>query len=198
MAQNDAAVFLPEKAFIFYGELGTTPPTDVNVEAFDPEDPDAFTTLVTGLNNLGHTDLDEDIEGDEEGGKSEVRGTRQIPNLRVRDEPVTDFFTINAVQFSAGTLQLYYGGGTESAGNFAAPISSKSQDLLVLIIYVDGERKLGELHRKCSVKRGGPISREAENFLRAPIRFTPLNPGVSGVGATEWLSTDLFEAAPTG
>lgn len=168
---------------------GTTPA--VNVATSTP----GGTGTYAAWRHLGHTDLDEDIEGDEDGGDTETRGTRQRPNLRTIDEPVTDFFTINSVQFSADTLKLYYGGGIETAGNFAAPVSKKAQDLMVLLIYVDGDRKLGELHRKCSVKRGGPISREAENFLRAPLRFTPLDPGVPGVGDTEWLSVDLFDAA---
>lgn len=149
----------------------------------------------TGWVHLGHTDLDEDLEGDEEGGKTEVRGTRQVPNLRTRDEPVTDFFTANVVQWTTNTLSLYYGGGTVTAGRFVAPKTSRAQELMVLVIFVDGTRNLGRLHRKCSVKRGGPVSTEAENFIRAPLRFTPLDPDIDGTSHTEWISIDAFAVA---
>lgn len=149
----------------------------------------------TGWVHLGHTDLDEDLKGEEEGGKTEVRGTRQAPNLRTRDEPVTDFFTANVVQWTENTLKLYYGGGTVTGGRFIAPKTSRSQELMVLVIFVDGARNLGRLHRKCSVKRGGPVSVEADNFLRAPIRFTPLDPDVVNTSHTEWISYDAFAVA---
>lgn len=139
--------------------------------------------------HLGHTDLEEDIASDEEGGDSEVRGTRQRPNFRERVEPVVEYFTVGAVQFVGATLRKYYGGGIERAGRFTAPATTKPVELAVIVIYVDGDRRLAEYHERASVRRGGPISREAENFMRAPLRVTPLALGPNGV---QWINEDLF------
>lgn len=196
MSQNDEAVYLAERAFLFDGPVGMTPPTDDQIDDFDPDNPDAFETLIPGLLHIGHTDLDQDLEGDEEGGKSEVRGTRQTPNLRVRDEPVTDFFTATIVQWTEHNQWLYWGGGAVVGGRFVAPTSAKSVNRLVLVIFVDGDRKLGRLHRKCAVKRGGPVSMASDNFMGAPVRFTPLNPSDAGIGAVEWINNSLFLAGP--
>lgn len=194
----DDAVFLPTLAFLYWAKSGQafTPPTDEQIAGFDPEHPEDLATA-TGMTHLGHTDLDEDIEGDEEGGDSEVRGTRQKPNLRERVEPVVDYFTVNLVQFTPTSLDLYYGpGGSSSGGRFVAPSGYSPTEGTLLLVYCDGSRNLGELLRKVSARRGGPLGREAENFLRLPIRFTPL--ATTGAG-TEWINETLFTLpAPTG
>lgn len=190
----DDAVFLPTLAFFYWDKSGThTPPTDDQIADFDSESPEALATAL-GMHHLGHTDLEEDVEGDEEGGDSEVRGTRQKPNLRERVEPVVEYMTVNLVQFTPASLDLYYGPGARvENGRYITPANTRrATEGALLVVYCDGERNLGEYIRKCSARGGGPLGREAENFLRLPIRFTPL--ATSG-GGTEWISDSLFVPA---
>lgn len=187
----DDAVFLPTLGFYFWATAGGThtAPTDIQIAGFDPEDPEALATA-TGMTHLGHTDLDEDEEGDEEGGDSEVRGTRQRPNLRERVEPVVRYTTINLVQFTPASLDLYYGpGATVTDGRYTAPTSRNATEGALLSIYCDGSRNIGRYWPKTSARSGGPLGAEAENFLRLPIRFTPLS--TTG-GGEIWISDDLF------
>jgi len=157
---------------------GTTPA--VNVATSTPG-----VSLMPGWRHAGHTDLDDDFNADEDGGDSDVRGTRQVPNLRETVEPVTEYVEINLVQFDADSLSLYYGGGTPGDGTYDSVDSPSGVDYATFIVYVDGStRRVAEYHPRTSIRRNGPINREADGFLKMPIRLTPLK--LAGQPVTRW------------
>ncbi len=177
-----AGVDVPTMTGSAVGLTGGTTPA-VNVAVTTPG-----SSTMTGWKYVGHTDLDEDFEADEEGGDSEVRGTRQTPALRERVEATTEYVGLNLVQLDRDSFTLYYGGGTAGVGFFDSPDSTAAAELAVLVIYIDGTstvRRVGEYHPKASVRRNGPVSREAEGFMRLPIRYTPLK--MQGQPVTRWL-----------
>lgn len=150
------------------------------------------TGTMTGWKFGGHTDLDDDFEADQDGGDSEVRGTRQVPNLRERVEQATEFVGLNLVQLDRDGFGLYYGGGTPGNGFYDAPDTQTPAELAVLVIYIDGTsnaRRIGEYHPKCSVRSNGAISREAEGFMKLPIRYTPLK--LTGQPVTRWIGPNV-------
>lgn len=194
MPFNDDSVIEPSKAFLYYAPVGSAAPTKATLDAFDPEDADTLGTGMTAWRHAGHTDLDDDFNADEDGGDSDTRGTRQVPNLRERVEAVTEYIEINLVQFDDQSLTLYYGGGTPGDGTFDSTDSPGGVEYATFIVYVDGAtRRVAEYHPKTSIRRNGPINREADGFLKMPIRLTPLK--LAGSPVTRWLG-DTFEADP--
>lgn len=194
MPFHDDSVVEPSKAFLYTAPVGSAAPTKAILDDFDQDNPDDLGTGMTVWKHAGHTDLDDDFNADEDGGDSETRGTRQVPNLRERVEAVTEYIEINLVQFDDDSLTLYYGGGTTGDGYFDSTDSPAAVDYATFIVYCDGPtRRVAEYHPKTSIRRNGPVNREADGFLKMPIRLTPLK--LAGQPVTRWFG-DTFEADP--
>lgn len=143
--------------------------------------------------NLGHTDLEEDISVEEEGGESTVRGSRQNPSLRETVSAVTQFLTISSIQIDATTLTYYFGTDlTISAGVAATTGTFAAVERAALLVFVDGASITGVHYPKTSVRRGGPPSMASGSFRRLPIRITPLK--MTGQPLQRWIDPAIVAA----
>jgi hypothetical protein len=142
--------------------------------------------------NIGHTDLEEDVETDEEGGDSEVRGSRQNPNLRERVEPVTQYLTLNSIQVTTQTLGYYFGSGTATAGVYSTDGTFPATERAVLLVFVDGEDISGVHYPKANLRRAGAPAMAGAGFRRLPIRITPLKR--TGEPLQRWIDPAIVAA----
>ncbi len=146
-------------------------------------------TAASPWRHLGHTDLEEDVEFDEEGGDSEVRGSRQNPALRERVEPVTQFLVVNSIQVDADTLTYYFGEGTVTDGRFETNGEFPTLERSILLLFIDGTHRSGVWYPKASLRRGGPITATQESFRLLPIRITPLK--ATGSPLQAWIDDGI-------
>lgn len=142
--------------------------------------------------NLGHTDLDNDVETEEEGGDSEVRGSRQNPNLREKINPVTQFLTVNSIQIDPDTLALYFGDGSAASGVFATDGSFVAAERAALLVFIDGTILSAVHYPKASIRRAGAPTMDGGGFRRLPVRITPLK--ATGQPLQRWIDPALVTA----
>lgn len=184
MALIDEAVFTAARGYIFTAPINTAAPTPAAVAAY------VAGAAIASYDNLGHTSQDELPEFGFDGGDTEVRGTWQNQSLReVVTEPVADFVTFNAHQFSEDVLGLYYGvtdpGATEGA--FAVNAVGSPIERALLIIIVDGDVNVAFHAGRASIRRNDAISLDTDSFAFLPLRAT----FVKGTGPLfSWISLD--------
>ena len=142
--------------------------------------------------NLGHTDLEEDVQVTEEGGEATVRGSRQNPALRETVSPVTQSLTVNAIQITADTLAYYFGDATFTAGVASINGAFPATERAVLLVFIDGDNRSGVHYPKASLRRAGPPSMANGAFRRLPLRITPLK--LAGQPLQRWIDPAI-EAA---
>lgn len=160
-----------------------------------PEAAVVRTATALGWENAGHTSLDNDFAPFFDGGESTTRGTRQNANLRTQVATATEGVEISRVQADTDTLKSYYGGGEGvAAGRFDAPDSATPIEKAVLIVYMDGERRIAEYHPKASVVRSGAIRTAKGGWLEFPVRFTWLK--VPGKAITTWYGDEITDDTP--
>ncbi|MCK2242320.1 MULTISPECIES: hypothetical protein [unclassified Crossiella] len=184
MPLNDSAVFLPSVVHIFTAPVGGPAPTLAMVKA-------APATAPAGWDDLGHSSTEEDIEFDTDGGDSEVKGSRQVRNLREITEATVDFLSVNSIQLTNDTLTLFYGpgGDTSKPGQYDAPSAFGTAERGVLLVFLDGAKRAGLWWPRTSIRRNGGIGAAADDFLRFPLRFTRLQ--ASGQPSERWLADGL-------
>lgn len=185
MAINDSAVFTAATGYIFTAPVGTAAPTPTELAAFDPE---TFTSGASAWADLGHTS-DEDLpEFGFEGGDRETRGTWQKKNFReVTTETPVDYVTVNAQQFDAETLALYYGDNASSDPNVfgVARSDAPAIERAFLLVLVDGTNKIGFSAAKASIRREDAISMAVDEFSTLPLRATFIKE--TGKNIFEWI-----------
>lgn len=190
MAENDDAVYDLGNAYILLAEVGAADPTAAAVAAFDPGG-----TPPTGFSSAGHTSLDNDFAPFFDGGEATTRGTRQNANLRTQVAVSTEGMEVSRVQVDTETLQSYYGGGTApSDGRYDAPDSATPIEKAVLIVYLDGARRVAEYHPKASIVRSGPVRNAKGGWLEFPVRMTWLK--VTGKPITSWFGDEILDSTP--
>lgn len=192
MALDEQAVLTAAKGYIFTAPEGTTPPDPSAIDMFTPG------TQLTGWDSVGHTSRDELPQFGYEGGETETRGSWQNSALRtvVTEAPI-DYVTMNLLEFSEQSLELYY--ATQNA-NWAKPgefiVGSgglSSVRRAILIIVVDGDTHLAFYAPKTDVRRDDSIELETDEFAMLPIRATLLEYTHQSSGNHEifrWISSD--------
>jgi hypothetical protein len=146
-----------------------------------------------GWVNVGHTSRGDLPEFGFDGGDTEVRGTWQNESLReVVTDPIADYLTLMLHQFDTETFELYYGTNASStpgvfgvAGGTPAPIEKA-----LLIVIVDGDRKVAFYSPKASLRRDDSISLAVDEFAALPVRATFLKHG--GLNKFQWIADGLF------
>jgi hypothetical protein len=147
----------------------------------------------TGWTNVGHTSRGDLPEFGFDGGDTEVRGTWQNESLReVVTDPIADYLTLMLHQFDTETFELYYGKNASStpgvfgvAGGTPAPLEKA-----LLIVIVDGDRKVAFYSPKASLRRDDSISLAVDEFAALPVRATFLKHG--SLNKFEWIADGLF------
>ncbi|MCP3801854.1 hypothetical protein NLX83_21545 [Allokutzneria sp. A3M-2-11 16] len=177
------AVFLPSRMHIFTAPTTLAMPTIAMVKA-------APDVVPQGMDDLGHTDLEDDVEFDVDGGDSETKGSRQAKALREIVEETIDRVTVRSIQLTNDILTLFHGGGTTSNPNrFDAPSASGTTAKAVLFVFIDGAKRAGLWWPLTSIRRDGGLRADAENFLAWPLRITRLTP--TGKPPESWLADGL-------
>ncbi len=173
MALNDAMPFTAATGHLLLGPVGTAKPTIANINTYMAA---PSTATITGMKNIGHTNLDTGFVNDGTDATSEVRGSYQNRNLRVvTTEPATEFVAVESLQVTdAEVLAKFYGGGTVTAGEFAVPDSSTPVEQAMLLIRQDGTRNVGEWFEKVAIERNGQITWPNDSFALVPLKFTAL------------------------
>lgn len=185
MALTDAAVDQPAVAHIFVGAVGATAPTAANINAFNPSS--GALTTPSGYTNFGHTSLDNDFSPTYDGGDTTTRGSRQNSLLRQTVATITEGLQVNAIQIDKDQLAYYYGTSTGTTeGKFEAPDTRSPLEKAVIIIYVDGSRKVAEYHPRAAITSQGAIVNAADGWLEFPVKMTWLKQ--SGQPITVWLA----------
>ena len=152
-----------------------------------------ISVVSTGWRNVGHTSRGDLPEFGFDGGDAEVKGTWQNESLReVVTDPVADYLTLMLHQFDTESLELYYGAdASPTAGVFGvgngnvAPI-----ERALLVVIVDGPRKLGFYSPKASLRRDDAVSLSVDEFAQLPVRATFLKH--SAEAKFEWIAEGLF------
>ena len=147
----------------------------------------------TGWTNIGHTSRGDLPEFGFEGGDTEVKGTWQNESLReVVTDPVADYLTLLLHQFDTQAFELYYGtDASVEAGVFGVANGNPAPvEKALLIVIVDGTRKVAFYSPKASLRRDDSISLAVDEFATLPIRATFLKH--SNANKFEWVAENLF------
>ena len=147
----------------------------------------------TGWTNIGHTSRGDLPEFGFEGGDTEVKGTWQNESLReVVTDPVADYLTLMLHQFDTQAFELYYGtDASVEAGVFGVANGNPAPvEKALLIVIVDGSRKVAFYSPKASLRRDDSISLAVDEFATLPIRATFLKH--SNANKFEWVAENLF------
>ena len=147
----------------------------------------------TGWTNIGHTSRGDLPEFGFEGGDTEVKGTWQNESLReVVTDPVADYLTLLLHQFDTQAFELYYGtDASVEAGVFGVANGNPAPvEKALLIVIVDGVRKVAFYSPKASLRRDDSISLAVDEFATLPIRATFLKH--SNANKMEWIAEGLF------
>jgi hypothetical protein len=147
----------------------------------------------TGWTNIGHTSRGDLPEFGFEGGDTEVKGTWQNESLReVVTDPVADYLTLMLHQFDTQAFELYYGtDASVEAGVFGVANGNPAPvEKALLIVIVDGTRKVAFYSPKASLRRDDSISLAVDEFATLPIRATFLKH--SNANKFEWVAENLF------
>ena len=147
----------------------------------------------TGWTNIGHTSRGDLPEFGFEGGDTEVKGTWQNESLReVVTDPVADYLTLLLHQFDTQAFELYYGtDASVEAGVFGVANGNPAPvEKALLIVIVDGSRKVAFYSPKASLRRDDSISLAVDEFATLPIRATFLKHSSSN--KFEWVAEGLF------
>jgi len=192
MALNDDAVFTAAVGYIFTAPPGTAAPTLADLQALDLE---TFATLAPAWKQIGHTSRDDMPEFGFEGGDFDVKGTWQKKRLREVEtgDPAEDSVTLVLQQFDAEALELYYGGNAANPltepGVFGVSGEFTPVERALLIVLVDGPRRIGFYAPKTSIRRDDSIDLPVDNFAGLPIKSTFLNMGSRRL--YDWISALL-------
>lgn len=146
--------------------------------------------------NVGHTSRGDLPEFGFEGGDTEVKGTWQNESLReIVTDPVADYLTLMLHQFDTETFELYYGANASTdPGVFGVPGGTPTPiEKALLIVIVDGTRKVAFYTPKASLRRDDSISLAVDEFASLPVRATFLKHGSSN--KFEWIADGLFTAS---
>lgn len=169
MALNDAAVLLPGRGTVFFGDVGTTVP---DYHLIDPTDP----TTYTGFTCLGHTSRENTVSLTKDGGDATQKGTWWSPNFRNTYEAVVWGATVNALQIDTDTFDLAYNGYLDTTdtvnGGYVVPEGAKPNEVAIFILMMDGTTRAGLDYPKCSVTVGDPPSIDVENFFETQLALT--------------------------
>jgi hypothetical protein len=173
MAQTDAAVVYPALGYVWTGVVGTaTKPTTTQLATFV-----SAGTVPSGWTALGHTDLDNVLTFGSEGGDTSVKGSWQNPALReITTSTLVEYFDVNSLQLLDKTiLSLYHGGGSAATTNeFATPDAATTTEKATTLVMVDGTSAVALYCPKASIKKAGDMTFAADDFVKIPLRFTPL------------------------
>lgn len=190
-SQKDTAVAIPGHGYILIGDdvATTAQPTVAAIDAFVAD----TTVLPTGWTNLGHTDADEIITFDQEGGETEVKRSWQNEALRETvTETAVDYFVVRSLQLvDNDVLSLYYGGGDATvADEFSLPDSSAVTEKPAIVVFVDASNGSPAFYcPKVSIRRESGIESAVDDWMKLPLRFTVLQK--SGAKRGKWLHASL-------
>lgn len=178
MALDDAAVLKPGTGYIYLADPDTAKPT-----VTDPLDPGV------GWSNLGHTSLSNGISFGRNGDSPETLGSWQNPALRTTAPTITYTLTINALQASVETYQLYFGAGPEAVqpdGSFRIPARPTAQVRALLVIAVDGTVFLPLWHPRVSLVGSDAITFDPNALAEFPVTATFLGSSLLDGALGEW------------
>lgn len=186
MAQNDEAVQIAARGYVFTGTAEMTRPSQAAINTYV-----SAGTVPAGLTEAGHTDAEDVLAFGQDEGDTEVMRSWQKTALReVTTSAAVDYFVINHLEITNEVLSFYYGGGDVSAeGVFGVPTSAAAQQRAVLIIMVDGDNTTALWVPKASIRREDAPEFATDDFTKFPIRYTVLSPA-SG-SALYWVHPDL-------
>lgn len=187
MAQTDAAVLYPSLGYVWTGVVGTaTKPTTSQLATFL-----SAGTVPSGWTTLGHTDLDNVLTFGSTGGDTTVKGSWQNASLReITTSTKVDYFDVKSLQLlDATVLSLFYGGGTSTTNEFAIPDTSSTTNMATTLVMVDSTTVVALYVPKASIKAAGDLEVAADDFVKVPLRFTPLK--YSTNAKSTWISTVL-------
>lgn len=179
MSLDDTAVLKPGTGYIYLASPDTAKPAEIT----DPLAPGEDWT------NLGHTSLDNGIEFGRDGDDPETLGSWQNSKLRTTDPDVTYSLTINALQASSDTYQLYFGAGPEALqedGTFRLPAKPTAQVKALLVVMVDGTSFVPLWHPRVSLLGSDAISVDPNALLEFPVTATFLGSTLIDGAIGEW------------
>lgn len=181
MAFTPAAVITPGTGFIFVAAPGATIPTSAQIAAYTPG---GELSAPAGWTSVGHTSRDDLPSFGFDGGDTEVQGTWQNTSFReVVTETPADYMTFNALQFDDQILSMYYGqtlAATSGVVNVPnSPTSTLARALLIII--VDGPRRVYFHAAEASLRREEAIEPETDSFMAFPLRATFIKNGTNPI-----------------
>lgn len=184
MALTDAAVILPGTGHVLLGPVGTTKPTLSAITAYVTSG-----TAISGLTTIGHTAVDSLPTPGQDGGDQSTLATWQASAFRTSVAATTDYIEFQALQIDGVVLPLYYGGGTVTAGNYAAPDTPSAVQRATLSVFVDGSTVVALWSYKADVIRADAPNIANDSFIGFPIRATFVKS--AGQPRFEWIAASI-------
>lgn len=187
MAQTDAAVLVAGTGHVWLGTVGTaTKPTVAQLATFQSSG-----TVPATWTPLGHTDAEDVVAFEQEGGDTETLRSWQVTSLRTTTEAATDTFTIPSLQLrDRAVLELYYGGdGGAVADEFALPDTAVAAQRAVTVVFMDGASPFALYVPKTEITRGDALEFATDALTKVPLKFTILQ--ASGNPKAVWIGADL-------
>jgi len=193
MAYDEDLMYIMHTARVLLGTKEATAPTISDITTFVTG---GYETPPTGFDDLGNTDIDTSITFSQDDATSETRGSLQNEKIReIITQAAVEYFDVNSLQpKDSDVMSLYYGGGTVTSGQFAAPRSTAitATEKSALLVFVDGTDVFPAYMPKVSIKRNGVMTFPKDNWVQVPLRATVLDPSTGS--PTVWLSSDFTAA----
>ncbi|UQI46718.1 hypothetical protein M1P56_21375 [Streptomyces sp. HU2014] len=178
MALVDDAAFVAAGGYIYIADPDKPKPV-----LTDPLKPPA------GWESIGHTSRDDLPEFSRDGDDAEVKGSWQSAKLRQMSPVVTYSVTLQSIQASAETYQLYFGAGpgaVQADKSFRIPATPVPQVKSLLVVLVDGARFLPLWHPRVSLMGSDAVSLAVDDFVKFPIKGTFLSSSLIDGAVGEW------------
>ncbi len=170
MALNANALILPGRGTVFVGDPDETPPTVAQLATISPTSPP------TGWDCLGHTSRDNTVAYSKDGGDATQRGSWWDDALVTTYDPVNWSLTVNSLQVDELSLGLAFGGGVldDVAGTYIFG-NVTAVDKAVLVLMVDGAKRLGIYHPNTSMTLGDAPEVSVDAFFEIQLLAQLLN-----------------------
>ena len=189
---DDSALLIAGRGNVLVCDVGEAPPTLAELLAYASSN---YGDAIEGYTTIGHTSPTDLPEWDSDGGDSETKRTWEKENVYEKVDPVTNWFTVNALQFDNYVMSLREGGGTATTANtFASPTTRSAIEKGALIVYIKGGEVIGEYIPRVSIRGDGSIAHDVDEFSQIPLRFTQLS-APSGMSPHYWIGSKFGSTA---
>lgn len=178
--RSDNSVLVPAYGYFYINDEGAGPLTAAAFGADRALISPTPAGQPTGWKEIGHTTLDQIMQGSVEGGETTELSSLQKRGLRTVTSERTQKFTINLLQFDVEALKLYHGSNVVDINNDGSLIGVPSKPEAVRCawqaVFFDGTRMFTVYAPSADITGADSWSIDSvDNLASLPLEVIPRN-----------------------